>query len=353
MLSARRVAILIAIMIFCQACSQVRYYGHVTHGQASLILSRRSIDKVIADPATDERTARQLRMAREAREFASVSLGLPRNRSYTYYVALDRPAVVWNVFATPELSLVPVSHCFPFAGCVAYRGYFRQAMATREAARLAALGNDTYVGEVPAYSTLGWFADPLLSSMMRWDDDQLVGTIFHELAHQKLYVKDDTAFNESFASFVEDEGVRQWRAAKGMAPPDHTGDALATAFTRQVMDLRDRLGKLYAREISDDSKREGKAAQIVDFRERYAVWRDTEAHGDHRYDRWVAAPINNARLLPFGLYDQWTGAFTRVFANTHGRWPDFFAEVQRLSRLPRGERDARLKALAAADPPRQ
>ncbi|TCV93238.1 putative aminopeptidase [Luteibacter rhizovicinus] len=347
MLLPRRFAIaLIILMSLCSGCTSVRYYAHVARGQTSLLLDRRPIARVVADPATDARTAARLGTAGEAREFASTTLKLPRNRSYTYFVELNRPAVVWNVFATPELSLVPVTHCFPVAGCVAYRGYFSKDLADAEAKRLHDEGDDVYVGDVPAYSTLGWFADPILSSMLRWDDDELVGTIFHELAHQKLYVKDDTAFNESYASFVEEEGVRQWRQAKGLPPPDQAGAVLTKAFTQQVMDLRDRLAKLYTSDISVEMKRAGKANEIVDFRERYAVWRDTEGKGDRRYDRWVAAPINNARLLPFGLYDQWTASFARVFADAHGDWDVFFAEVRRLSKLKQAVRDEKLKALA-------
>jgi predicted aminopeptidase len=337
---------LLALITVLAGCRSLGYYAHVTHGQAALLAQRRSIDKVVADPKTPDKTRQRLELALEARRFASSRLDLPDNRSYTYYVQLDRPWVAWNVFATPELSISAVTHCFPIAGCVAYRGFFRKDLADREAARERALGHDVAVGEVPAYSTLGWFADPILSSMMRWDDDELVGTIFHELAHQKIYVKDDSSFNESYASFVEQEGVREWRQARQLPPPDARGDALEHAFTREVLALRDRLKAIYAEPWTDDAKRVAKAEEFEDFRGRYLVWRAGEAGGDHRYDRWMARPLNNASLLPFGLYDTWTSSFAALYEQSGRVWPVFFAKVSALAKLAPAERTRQLQALA-------
>jgi predicted aminopeptidase len=336
---------LLALITVLAGCRSLGYYAHVTHGQAALLAQRRSIDKVVADPKTQDKTRQRLELALEARRFASKQLDLPDNRSYTYYVQLDRPWVAWNVFATPELSVSAVTHCFPIAGCVAYRGFFRKDLADREATRERALGHDVALGEVPAYSTLGWFADPILSSMMRWDDDELVGTIFHELAHQKIYVKDDSSFNESYATFVEQEGVRQWRQARRLPPPDEHGDALDHAFTAQVLALRDRLKAIYAQPWTDDAKRVAKAEEFEDFRGRYLVWRTGEAGGDHRYDRWMARPLNNAALLPFGLYDTWTSSFATLFEQSGRVWPVFFTKVSALAKLAPEERTRRLQAL--------
>ena len=341
----------VALVSLLAGCRSLGYYAHVANGQASLIMHRRAIDAVVADPKTPETTRRRLELAREARRFASAHLDLPDNRSYTYYVALDRPWVAWNVFATPELSVAPVTHCFPIAGCVAYRGYFRKELADREATREAGMGHDVTVGEVPAYSTLGWFADPVLSSMLRWDDDTLAGTIFHELAHQKIYVKNDSSFNESYANFVEDEGVREWRAAKGLPAPDDKGEALDREFTTQVLALRDRLKVIYEGQGSDAGKRLAKAEEFEDFRGRYLAWRDGEAGGDRRYDRWMSRPLNNARLLPFGLYDTWKPSFARLFAEAGRDWPAFFAAVRRLADLPPAERTRELERLRDKAPP--
>ncbi|WP_246058788.1 aminopeptidase [Luteibacter pinisoli] len=339
---------LTAMLALLAGCRSLGYYAHVTHGQGALLMARQPIDKVIADPKTTDKVRQRLVTAREARAFASEHLDLPANRSYTYYVQLDRPWVAWNVFATPELSVDPVVQCFPFAGCVSYRGYFRKDLADREAARLRALGNDVSLGEVPAYSTLGWFADPVLSSMLGWDDDDLVGTIFHELGHQKIYVKNDSSFNESYASFVEQEGVREWHAARHLPPPDPKGDALAHSFTEQVLALREDLKAMYALPMDDDAKRVAKAEAFEVFRGNYLVWRAGEAGGDRRYDRWMAQPMSNARLLPFGLYDQWTGAFAALFAQSGRDWPRFFAAVQALATLPPDARTRQLESLKAS-----
>lgn len=325
------------------ACSTVDYYAHVAKGQGELVMNRRDVSAVLSDPATDDKTRQRLTLSQDARRFASEHLGLPDNRSYTSYVKLDRPYVVWNVFATPRFSVAPVQHCFPFAGCVAYRGYFSKPKAQAEAARLEAKGDDVYVGGVSAYSTLGWFADPILSSMMRWDDDELAGTIFHELAHQLIYVKDDSAFNESFASFVQEQGLREWRQSRGLPPQDEHEKTMDDGFTWLVMDLRDRLKKLYASGVDEQAMASGKLRIIDDFRVRYAQWRDLDWPNDHRYDAWVNGPINNARLLPFGIYDRWTPVFLALFRHAEGQWPAFYASVRQFARQPYAERQKSLQ----------
>ncbi len=196
-------------------CTSAGYYSQLVGGQLRLLQAREPIDQVIADPARDAQLKAHLAQAREARTFASDHLHLPNNKSYRLYADIGRPFVVWNVFTTPEFSLAPQNHCFPIAGCVAYRGYYSQGAARGEAALQRLQGMDVSIGGVEAYSTLGWFNDPILSSMMHWGDERLATLIFHELAHQRFYVKDDTEFNESFATFVEQEGSRQWRASRG------------------------------------------------------------------------------------------------------------------------------------------
>ena len=343
-----RIAIAAILVLLVSGCRSIGYYAHVAHGQAALLHERRPIAKVLVDPKVPQATRRRLELAIQARRFASTRLDLPDNRSYTYYVQLDRPWVAWNVFATPALSVAPVTHCFPIAGCVAYRGYFDQDLARREAAREKALGHDVAIGEVPAYSTLGWFADPILSSMLRWDDDELAGTIFHELAHQKIYVKDDSSFNESFASFVEREGLREWRSARNLPQPDEKSDALERSFTQQVLALRERLKALYAEPWTDEAKRVAKAEEFEDFRGRYLAWRDGEAGGDRRYDRWMSRSLNNASLLPFGLYDTWVPSFAALFDEAGRSWPAFFARVKMLAKLSPAARTQELERLSRA-----
>lgn len=338
-------------LLLC-GCSSLRYYAQAAHGQGELILHRRAVSAVLRDPATDPVLAARLALALAARRFASQQLGLPDNRSYTGYVELQRPYVVWNVFAAPPFSVEAVPQCFPIAGCVAYRGWFAKADALADAARLRARGDDVWIGGVPAYSTLGWFADPILSSMLRWDDDELDGTIFHELAHQLIYVKGDTAFNESFASFVQDEGLRKWRQSRGLPPPDERTQVIDDGFARLVLDLRARLkmlyaSGLYASVLDAAAMTAAKQREIAAFRVRYAAWRDQHWPHDHRYDAWVAAPINNARLLPFGLYDRWKPAFAVLFERAGRSWPAFYVRVCALAREPEAQREKKLQALQA------
>lgn len=342
-----RLIVLMAVGLLLSACGGLRYYAHVAHGQGELLLNQRAVSRVIADPATKPDLARRLELAQQARRYATLQLGLPDNRSYTRYVDLGRPYVVWNVFATARYSVDAVHHCFPVAGCVAYRGYFDEAKARGEAARLQAEGDDVYVGGVAAYSTLGWFSDPILSSMLRWDDDELAGTIFHELAHQLIYVQDDSAFNESFASFVQEQGLKEWRASRKLPPLLGHEQAEDDGFTRLVLELRDRLRQAYAKGGGDAALETAKQAEIAAFRERYRAWREANWPNDHRYDAWVAAPINNARLLPFGLYDQWKPAFATLFRQAEGQWPLFYSDVRRLAKLSRDARDRELRRLAA------
>ncbi|RAP59824.1 aminopeptidase [Oleiagrimonas sp. MCCC 1A03011] len=336
-----RPLLLLSLALLLSGC----YYLHLATGETRLLMRREPIRKVLDAPGTDPALKARLRLALRARAFASDRLDLPRNRSYTLYADIGRPFVMYNVFATPPLSMRPITHCFPIAGCVAYRGYYKKTRAEAEAGRLRAKGDDVYIGGVPAYSTLGHFADPILSSMNRWSDDELVGTIFHELAHQKLYVKGDTAFNEAFATFVQREGLRQWHAAEHLAPSDPGATQRAERFTRLLLRTREQLVKLYASDRSDAEKRRLKKAAFTELRTRYRTlragpWRD---HAD--YDAWMAQPLNNAALLPFALYDRDVPAFATLFAQVHGDWPAFFAAVRALSKLPAAQRHAKLDAL--------
>ena len=216
-----RCLLALALLPLLNGCSSTGYYSQLLTGQWHVLQAREPVAKVVADPQRDPVLRQHLARSQAARTFASEQLKLPDNQSYRLYADLKRPYVVWNVFATPEFSLDPVTYCFPVAGCVAYRGYYAQGAARGDAALKREQGMDVWVSGVEAYSTLGWFDDPILNSMLHWGDERLATLIFHELAHQRFYVKDDTEFNESFASFVEQEGTRQWRAYQGL-PAAHT-----------------------------------------------------------------------------------------------------------------------------------
>jgi len=338
------------VVVLLSGCSSISYYSQLVDGQWQLLRAREPVAEVIADPTRPQPLRDHLVQAQKARMFASEHLHLPDNQSYRLYADIGRPYVVWNVFATQEFSLSPENHCFPIAGCVAYRGYYSQGAARGEAALLRQRGMDVSIGGVEAYSTLGWFNDPIMSSMMHWGDERLATLIFHELAHQRFYVKDDTEFNESFATFVEQEGTRQWRVARGLAPLGDSTLRQRDQFTRLILDTRKRLETLYAQPLSAEAMRQAKAAQFERLRQDYRQLRDSQWAGDKRYDAWINQPMNNARLLPFGLYDQWVPAFAALFKQEGGDWVRFYAAVERMGQLPVGARKTALRQLESVAP---
>jgi len=336
------------VFLLLNGCASVSYYGQLASGQLQLLRAREPVAEVIADPQRDGQLRAHLAQSQKARTFASAHLHLPDNQSYRLYADIGRPYVVWNVFATAEFSLTPHNHCFPIAGCVAYRGYYSQSAARGEAAIQRLQGMDVAIGGVEAYSTLGWFNDPIISSMMHWGDERLSTLIFHELAHQQFYVQDDTEFNESFATFVEQEGTRQWRASRGLTPDIGAQMRQRDQFIQLILDTRTRLEQLYAQPLAAEQMRQRKAAEFERLRSDYRALRDSQWAGDRRYDAWISQPLNNARLLPFGLYDQWVPAFAALFRQVDGDWLRFYAEVEKLGGLPVEERKAALRVLAEA-----
>ena len=240
-------------------------YVQAAKGQWELTRKRAPIDEVLDSESTSPELAARLRLVQEVRQFAVDELGLPDNDSYRTYADIEREYVVWNVFAAPEFSMRAKTWCFPIAGCVSYRGYFDRADAEREAQRLSRKGYDVAVGGVAAYSTLGKLKDPVLSSMMKWDDIELAGVLLHELAHQVLYVKGDSAFNESFATAVEEFGVLRWLDSRNMTA--EKDEYLARRRLRQdlmklVATARDDLEAIYASDDGNDAKRDRKAARL-------------------------------------------------------------------------------------------
>ena len=344
--SIRSIALLALAGLF-SGCNSVEYAHQAWQGQRAVIRDSVPIRSILEDPSADPHLRGRLAEALEARQFASTALRLPDNPSYTRYTALSRTYVVWNLFIAPEFSLDAVEHCYPIAGCVAYKGYFEEARANQEAAVWREQGMDVFVGGVPAYSTLGWYDDPVLSSMMHWDDDYVAKLIFHELAHQQFYIKDDTAFNESYASFVGQEGLRQWRAFRGLPPPDMALDRRRKQLTELVMAAREDLTALYAGALDEDAKRAGKVERFAQLRTDYQALRDTHWDAFAGFDQWFGEALNNAALLPFGLYDQWVPAFEVLFRQQGESWAAFFTAVEELGGLPGAARPARLVELAS------
>ncbi len=330
------------------ACSSLRYYAQAFGGQIAVLRARQPIARLIDDPATPPALKARLITIREARDWAVGALELPDNGSYRDYVALDRPYVVWNVFAAAEFSTAALEHCFPVAGCVGYQGYYREADARASAAALARRGFDVEVSGVPAYSTLGWFDDPVLSSMLRWDDATLIATLFHELAHQKLYVKNDTRFNESFAEFVGEQGLQQYLQLHAeLAPPDlQLQRRRQEQFTALVLARREQLTALYRQPLDAATMRAHKAEVLAALRQDYETLRDREWAGVGSYQRFFDKPLNNARLLPFGLYDDALPAFAALFEEADHDWKRFYVAAGALAALEPRPRQAALEALA-------
>jgi len=341
----RRLWVPVLLAVCLSGCS---YYTQLAQGHLALLRQREPVAAVLADETRSPTLRRRLAQTQQARDFASAVLQLPDNGSYRSYAEIGRPFVVWNLFATERYSVEPLQHCFPVAGCVAYRGYYREAAARAAAARLRLEGKDVQVAGVDAYSTLGWFDDPLLSAMLRRDDEQLAGLIFHELAHQQLYVPGDTTFNESYASFVEREGLRQWQRSRGFLAPDARRQARYRELVQLLLATRERLREGYARNLPEAELAALKQAEFSRLRRDYRALRDQHWGGDRRFDRFFEQPLNNASLVPFGLYDGWVPAFAALYRQRDGDWAAFHRAAAELARLPAAERNRRLARLAEA-----
>lgn len=342
-------AVLLAAGVVLVACVDLGYYSQCVSGQVDLLARRRAIDQVIADPATPGALRDKLATVIEVRDFASRELLLPENGSYRCYADLERPAAVWNVVAAPEFSLEAVEWCFPVAGCVPYRGYYDPARAEVFADRLRAEGKDVYVYGVAAYSTLGWFDDPVLNTFVDRPNFALAGLVFHELAHQKLYIPDDAEFNEAFAMTVEAEGVRRWLARQG-EPEQREAWALARqrqeAFLNLVAATRGELEALYRAPLDETRRRDRKARILERMRDRYGdlrrSWDDYPG-----YDRWFEGELNNARFVSVATYRRLLPAFRHLLERRDHDLGRFYAEVRRLADLPAGQRRNRLERLLA------
>jgi predicted aminopeptidase len=319
------------------------------NGQLELWRESRPIEDWLADPATDEKLQARVEQIQQLHVFVSSDRDLTDNNSYRSYVDLGRPYMVWNVFAAPELSLEAKAWCFPVAGCVTYRGYFSEVSAREFADGLAGEGYDTYVGGVPAYSTLGWFDDPVPSTVIGYPDTELARLIFHELAHQVVYVKDDTTFNESFATAVEQEGVRRWVVARGS--PDtfaqfERSQTRKREFVSLVLEYQGKLATIYASSSSDDEKRALKERTFAAMRADYAELKRNIGMPSG-YDAWFAGPLTNARITSVASYTEQVPAFQALLAQEQGDLGRFYAAAKALGKLPKAERDAKLAALGA------
>src|SRR5215470_13422780 len=339
-----RLATLAAACVLLSSCGTT-YVMQAASGEWHVLHERVAIDKVIADPHTTPAVREHLEQVRAAREFASRELGLPDNDSYRSYADIGRAYVVWNVVAAPEFSVEPHRWCFPVAGCVAYRGYFHEPSARDFALSLESQGFDVAVDGVPAYSTLGKFADPVLSSMLRYGDDDLAATIFHELAHQLLYVRDDSEFNEAFATTVEYVGLERWLAQQGATARMQAfrdEQQRERALVSLLAATRARLEQLYASPIPRDEMVVKKAEVFTQLSLDIRALERRQGVTYPLYEEWIAAGLNNARLASVATYFQCVPGFMRLLHEQGDDLPRFYAAARKLAELPRSERHAKL-----------
>lgn len=338
-----RICVRAALALIC-ASSGGCYLLESAQGQLELMSKRQPIASVIESPKTPEAVRSQLKAVSQIRAYASRELGLPDNGSYRSYADVGRPYVVWNVVAAPEFSLSPKQWCFPIVGCVSYRGYFVERRARAYGDRLQEEGLDVSVAGVAAYSTLGHFNDPILNTMLGWNDVELASIIFHELTHQMIYLRNDADFDEALATTVEEEGVRRWLKAEGREEDLARYDRYQEHFLK-VLELLNRtrndLRALYASQLEPSRMRSEKAAAIASMRESFADLK-RQWGGHAPFESWFEGEINNAHLASVATYYDCVPGFKRELAAANGDLQVFYRRVNELARLDQVERDAAL-----------
>lgn len=336
-----KAVLLVLLSIVLVSCETVGYYSQAARGQLTIVFGREDIQRLLERQDLSAELEEKFARVMDIREFAETELGLPVGNNYSTYVDVQREHVVWNVFAAPEFSVDPVNWCYPIAGCVSYRGYFSEQSALSYATKLEEDGFDVYTGGVDAYSTLGWFEDSLLSTVLNRADYQLAGLIFHELAHQLVYLPGDTTFNESFATAVEREGVRRWLTS---SDEKSNIDAALLDYDRQqqfvnlVADYRERFDSLYKLDLEAASMRSQKSQLQQALREEYDLLKQ-QWEGYEGYDGWFSRSLNNAQLSTVASYNDLLPFFVAVFDQSNQDFSAFYREVRRIAELPERERN--------------
>ena len=326
------------------SCQSLTFYHQAITGQSELLLKRVSVESLVNAPDTDPELRLRLLFARQVVEFAERE-GLPVTGAYESYVETGRRYVVWNVFAAPTLELQLVTSCFPVAGCVSYRGYFKEEAARNYAARLKQDGYDVYVGGVTAYSTLGWFDDPLLDTFLFQRDEYLAALLFHELAHRLLYIKDDTRFNESLATSVEQVLLQKWLSSQNkLAQYDEylASEARRSRVLTLIEQTRQELVTMYGSGLSDAEKFTRKEKAMAGLVERFQKESSTWSNGQE-FSVWMSTPINNAKLETVADYNAWVPVMSS-YLREHGL-KQFSREMTRLGRLGQEQRNEILESM--------
>lgn len=341
-------------------CSTVGYYSQIISGHMRIVIGKRPVDEIVADANVNDKIKHRLQVAQEARQFAIDNLELPDNNSYTSFYDTGRGYVTWNVVAVDEFSFNPKKWCFPIAGCVSYRGYYAEQDAQRYADALQEEGLDVSVNGATAYSTLGWFKDPLLNTMLSRSDPAIAALLFHELAHQQLYVTNDSKFNESFASFVEREGLKRWQENETRKNPQQDHSRMTAeldarkARQKDFIDLlrgtRDDLAELYETDVEVEVMRKMKKQRFEKMQEEYeqlkVAW-----NGYGGYDNWFSRELNNARLASIATYTDYVPAFQVLFEQSGGSFEKFYSATQEIADLQPEERTTVMDKLVASVQP--
>lgn len=326
------------------ACETVHFYSQAASGQLKILAGRKPIDRLIQDEATAPELKTQLQWVQSIRAYASAELGLPVGSAYGEFTQLPNEYALWNLIAAPEFSLKAKRWCYPIAGCASYRGYFDKADAQRQENRLRAEGYDVYLGPVPAYSTLGWFDDPILSSFVNWKPDRLANLLFHELAHRRVYISGDTSFNESFATAVARIALPAWRRRQGLPEPSLDAVEQAKRINGLMVVARRQLEKIYGSGASEPEMRQEKAATLQRLRSCYrklsAGWQQ-----DTRYATMIEK-TNNATLALVSEYQSKVPAFVQLYKDSGEDWERFYQAAERLGNLPKEQRKQQLATLS-------
>jgi len=328
-------------VLFLSACSDLGYYWNVSRGHLALMTQRVDIEVMLEQPDLDTNLRQRLLLVQQIRAFSVDRLGLPESGSYSNYVQLDRPYVLQNLFAANEFSTQLHRWCYPIVGCASYRGYYDEERLNEYVIQLKSQGFDTHIGYVPAYSTLGWFDDPVLSSFIDWPDYRLAGLLFHELTHQRVYIDDDTQFNESLAVAVQLAGTELWLKS---VQKDTQMDEFERwiEYRRRVVALigqtREKLSQLYVSEADDAAKREKKQAIFATSREAYSVIAENLSYKGG-FKNWFAGELNNAKIGSVSAYNTHARAFLTMIEALDYNFSAFFDMAQEIGAMDRTARE--------------
>ncbi len=353
----------LGILTFCSGCSDLSYYWQAASGHLDLLSRKQEIKELIDSPNTASELKRKLKLIKSVRKFAIQQFDIPENKGYSGYVELDRPYVTIVVTASPKLELKSQKWCYWFIGCQEYRGYFDEEQARTFAEELHRQELDVSLSRITAYSTLGWlnkswmpdyFSDPVLSTFLSRNDIEMIAVLIHEIAHQVVYVSNDTSFNESFAVFVEQEGLKQFMSfAEEKAILDKSRAELYQWYLSASKDRQlfrhlidstfEEMEKLFSSELANAEKLRKKQKLFDDLRANY-----NSLKNEFRvlsYDNWFKKDLNNTHLLSVKRYHSKVEKFKSMFEQQGKDWTKFFEVVRKLAEDSLEERNRRLSLL--------